>query len=60
GVLERAVPGATAEIRPPATERLADARSEELLERFRHDLSRRHPLSLRERLTPRVRRLLRR
>jgi LPS sulfotransferase NodH len=60
GVLERAVPGATAEIRPPATERLADARSEELLERFRRDLSRRHPLSLRERLTPRVRRLLRR
>lgn len=55
GVLDRLVPGETAEIAPPTSARQADARSEELLERFLDDLSRRKPVSLRERLARRVR-----
>jgi LPS sulfotransferase NodH len=59
-VLDRLVPGATAEIPPPMTVRLADDQSEQLLERFLRDLGRRHPLSFRERLERRVRARLRR
>lgn len=59
GLLERLVPGADVEIPPPMTVRQADARSEQLLERFLSDLARHHPLSLRERFGPRVRARLR-
>jgi LPS sulfotransferase NodH len=54
-VLDRLVPGAAVEIPPPLTVRQADARSEEMYERFLGDLGRHHPDRLSERVGRRLR-----
>ncbi len=41
------------------TERQADSRTEELLARFLDDLGRRHPMALRDRAVPGIRRRIR-
>jgi LPS sulfotransferase NodH len=58
-LLEQLVPGRRAEIPASATRRLADSRSEELLARFLDDLGRSHPMALRDRLVPGIRRRIR-
>jgi LPS sulfotransferase NodH len=59
GVLDRLLPGVGVEIPPPVTAQQADARSDRYLARFLEHLGRHNPRTLRERVEPRVRGLLR-